>query len=594
MSDITQERMEGLGPAEQIMQTLVNFGDHLWHGRPGTVRPNGGGVPLWTYINRENRAAAQAGELGELRDPGMFPEAVRDVYRKVLDVYQMDNELCARWASWAFQKNHQDLKVIFAALMLVQDHAGAPVMEDGEVAFYDNDYREVGEAIILHYLKGDKRALNPKHVLRVYEVLTDPEVVRMNREAGFGRSGRNAPTGRYNKSLERWLRYRERNPQLLEGLVREGWTATVKRMARRCGYKPDSSRFFQMLRWKQTQAAGGHRGVGLDLEFETDNWENLDELQICQKIVEKRLSYKAATSKLPTSIGITPAIMAALIEGGGLSDADMIIFTPTLEELGLLRDDEIKARWDQARGRVDNQRARNIAQRVRSQSTRDQLEEAADDALREEVAEAAANLTVLFMIDISSSMSDSLENAKQLLAKFVQGFPPEDLFVTVFSSAGRRVNFRSHTQAGVKHALDQFRAGGGTDYSSGIRALRQSGVVVPEGNDCLVFTVGDQNPDSAGHDGSRGAARMVAELERGGYDPIGFCHLHVGRRGCVMEKTAEVMGKSFIEMDAPQFEDVYQLQRTLRSALEAAPRVRSAGPSLLEQIFSTELLVRPY
>jgi len=99
MSDITQERMEGLGPAEQIMQTLVNFGDHLWHGRPGTVRPNGGGVPLWTYINRENRAAAQAGELGELRDPGMFPEAVRDVYRKVLDVYQMDNELCARWAS---------------------------------------------------------------------------------------------------------------------------------------------------------------------------------------------------------------------------------------------------------------------------------------------------------------------------------------------------------------------------------------------------------------------------------------------------------------------------------------------------------------
>ena len=136
MSDITQERMEGLGPAEQIMQTLVNFGDHLWHGRPGTVRPNGGGVPLWTYINRENRAAAQAGELGELRDPGMFPEAVRDVYRKVLDVYQMDNELCARWASWAFQKNHQDLKVIFAALMLVQDHAGAPVMEDGEVAFY--------------------------------------------------------------------------------------------------------------------------------------------------------------------------------------------------------------------------------------------------------------------------------------------------------------------------------------------------------------------------------------------------------------------------------------------------------------------------
>ncbi len=94
----------------------------------------------------------------------------------------------------------------------------------------------------------------------------------------------------------------------------------------------------------------------------------------------ERLSYKDVVGRLPDGMRLTPAIMVALLPS--LSDRDLRILTPTLEELGLLADAEIRARWEKAVQAATDQRALNIAKNVRNQELREKLEEAADDAAR--------------------------------------------------------------------------------------------------------------------------------------------------------------------------------------------------------------------
>ena len=77
------------------------------------------------------------------------------LYRRLLEIYQLNADLMAHFASYALtETDWRDLKVGCAALMLVQAHAGQPVREDdGSVAFHDDDYRAIGEAMVLHYEK---------------------------------------------------------------------------------------------------------------------------------------------------------------------------------------------------------------------------------------------------------------------------------------------------------------------------------------------------------------------------------------------------------------------------------------------------------
>ena len=142
---------ESLGPAERLVQLIVNFPDHLWHNRPGVVR-NG----KWKAATRnEAHEHKTAGRLsnGEFRSPGPNPEAIEQVYGALADIWQANNELAARLASYIMKETDwRDMKVVCAAFMLVQSRAGEAVTEEQEgrkvVLFHDDDYREVGEAMI--------------------------------------------------------------------------------------------------------------------------------------------------------------------------------------------------------------------------------------------------------------------------------------------------------------------------------------------------------------------------------------------------------------------------------------------------------------
>jgi hypothetical protein len=527
--------------------------------------------------------------------PGLFVPAAVDLYGKLLDIYRLDAELAARFASYALtETDWRDLKVACAALMLVQPRAGAPVLEtDGSVAFYDDDYRAVGEAMLLYFASGSTRMMTPKGVLRVAQLLEVAQIAALNRRAGFADPAGGRPAlGRWPSAARQWLAHRERNLPMLEGLVAAGYKETIKKLARKCGYRPQSARFFEVLGWPQKQSAAGHRRVGLDgLELaRRARFDGRSEAEICAEIVAERLSYKEVVGRLPAGLGLTPAIMAALLPS--LSDRDLRILTPTLESLGLLADPAVKARWERALTTATDLRSLNVARNVRSEELRDALTGAAEAAVRTAVSEAVADdqVHVLFLIDKSGSMQGAIDKSKEALVRILAGFPIERLHIATFDTMGRVLRPKATSRAGIVHLLDPVQAGGGTVHGAAVRALGQSGVRIPDAAKLIVIVVGDEGGES----GER-FARSFAEY---GYRPAAVALIvNVERatwRGSTVRDAATYLGLPYSEVAVEQFEDPYQVTRVLKTLLDA-PVASAAAPisGWLDKVLATPLLAKP-
>ncbi|MFT3707428.1 MAG: VWA domain-containing protein [Archangium sp.] len=482
-------------------------------------------------------------------------------------------------------------KVATAALMLVQTRSGQPVREDdGSVAFFDDDLRRLGEAMLLFYEKKSARMMTPKAILRVAQLLETKEIAALNRKAGFGDpASKKAPLGRWKRVAEKWLEYREKNPAMLKGLVKAGFKETIKDLARKCGYKPQSQAFFEILGWKQKQAAGGHRAVGLGtLKLEKqERFDGLTEAEICEAIETQRLAYKDVVGRLPKDVGLTPAIMAAVLPS--LSDKDLRILTPTLEELGLMADAEIRARWEKAISTATDQRALNIAKNVRSKEIREKLEEAADVAARSAVAEATkdVDVRVMFLIDKSGSMQGAIEQSKEALTRILAGFPADKLSIATFDTMGTVLRPKAATRAAVQHMLKGINADGGTTHGAGVRAIHGADVRFPPGARLVVIVVGDE----AGEAGDQ-FARAFRECS---YEVSAMAMLvsvagH-GARGNTVRTAAAFMKVPFSEVNVAQFDDPYQVTRVLKALLDA-PVAVGAAPQIgwVERVMKTKLL----
>lgn len=611
---------ENMGAAERIIQSLLTFTDHMVHNRPGMVVPdarfnigvrwepvthaveNGENVVYkMTKVGKtitktrigvmraDRKVIEGSREMGEYRQAGLYPEVVAWMYQQVAEVWKLDNEFAARWASYAFGQEHRDLKVILCAFMLVQSRKGDPVLDGGKVAFHDEDYRDIGEAMVLLRRK-DGKDLSPKLLLRVHDVLVLPQIAALNRELGFGKSARKPFLGRWNKAVEKWLEYREENEKLLEGLVSAAYRTTVMELARKVGYRPVTTKFFDLLRWKQKQADDGRRTLSIGKAVgAAESYEGLTEEQICQRVLADKPDLKRLTSLLPKNIGKTKAIMAAAVEAGSLSDKDLVIATPTLEELGLLQDPDVRQRWEKAVKASEDLRAANIATRVKSKATAEVLQQGADAAAQKAVEEVLRGIRVYFMVDVSSSMQGAIESAKDQIAKFAQAFPLDKLHVSVFNTAGREVAIRHASSAGVQNAFRNIAASGGTDYGAGVRALAHH--KPSEEEDTIFIFVGDEE------------ANVFADAVRASkLRPISFGFLKVkGTPGyTAVTSTARELGVPCFMIDTNTFSDPYAIPRTIRNLVAATPvgqvpRQVTQAPrvTLVETILKTDLLQKP-
>src|SRR6185436_13291393 len=89
---------ESLGPAEKLVQLIINFPDHLWHNRPGVIR-NG----KWKAATRKELEEQKSGGRvrgGTFQAAGLNSAAIEQVYGTLADIWQANNELAARLASY--------------------------------------------------------------------------------------------------------------------------------------------------------------------------------------------------------------------------------------------------------------------------------------------------------------------------------------------------------------------------------------------------------------------------------------------------------------------------------------------------------------
>jgi hypothetical protein len=533
--------------------------------------------------------------VGEYRNPGLYPESVAWVYRQVADIWTMDNEFAAKLASWSFPKDHRDLKVVLAAFMLVQTRSGEPVMDDGKVAFLDDDFRAVGEAMLL--TRGSKTAFDEKLLLRVGDVLRLPEIAAINRELGFGKSARNPAMGRYDKTIVKWLTNLEANPGILAGLVKKGWRTSIMEEARHVGFKPTTKKFFEILRWKQKQSEDGRRTLAIgEAVAEAESWEGLDEKAICKKIAKDKPNYKRLVGLLPSSVGMTRAIMACAIETKGvLSDADLIILTPTLEDLGLLAVPDVKVRHDAALAKATNQRAVNVARNVKDAKTVEALVAAADVATAVALEEVTKGLRVYVVVDKSGSMERSLEMGKEYLTKFLGGFPLDRCHVSVFNTMGSEIVLKAGSAIAVTQAFKGHTAAGGTAYHEGVRVLVNKYKPGAD-EDALFIFIGDEGDTS----GSTMHIRKV--FTDSGVTPVAFGMLHVGGPADFVHRVAGELGIPCFDIDTGIFNDPYAVTRTLQNLIRNTPvgakpvaRVPLAvvRKTLVQEIMETPLISRP-
>ena len=218
-----------LGPAEKLLDLILNASAHLWHNRPGL---DVAGV----WYPAKGKKKLPAGAKPTPLAPGLHVAAAERLYARLLDVYTLNTDLMAHFASYALaETDWRDLKVACAALMLVQSRSGQPIKdEDGSVGFYDDDLRALGEAMMLHYAKKSTRMMTPKAILRIAELLETPAIAKQNRRAGFGDSASKHPSlGRWKRAATKWLRVRERNLPMLHGLAKAGYKETIKSIARK-------------------------------------------------------------------------------------------------------------------------------------------------------------------------------------------------------------------------------------------------------------------------------------------------------------------------------------------------------------------------
>jgi hypothetical protein len=579
-----------LGPAEKLLDLVLSSSAHLWHNRPG-LNVNG----TWQPAARRHGGAAVSPRGATKVAPGLFVPSAAVLYAKLVDIYKLNENLMAHFASYALKETDwRDLKVACAALMLVQPHSGQPVMDAGEVAFHDDDFRSIGEAMLLFYEKKSTRMLTPKGVLRVAELLETPEIAAINRKAGFADpASKKAPLGRWKRAASLWLRIRERNLPMLQGLVKAGYKETIKKIARKAGYKPESAAFFATLGWKQTQADAGHREIGLtDLVLEKrERFDGLSEAEICEWVAEEKLGFKDVMGRLPKDIGLTPAIMVACLPT--LSDRDLRMLTPTLEELGLMAEPQIRARWEKAIASATDQRGLNVAKNVKSAELKERLADASDNAAKKAVAEATAETDVrlMFLIDKSGSMEGAIEASKEALTRILAGFPAEKLHIASFDTMGTVCVPKAPNRAAVQHMLSGIKASGGTMHAAGVTALHSYGVRIPATAKLVLVVVGDE----AGEGGDQ-LAKVFAKL---GYTVSAVALLlslaPTAARGNTVRTCAAVMKVPYSEVTVESFNDPYQVPRVLKALLDAPAPVGVAVQGVpqagwVERVMKTAIL----
>lgn len=330
-------------------------------------------------------------------------DKAQEVLNTLIPLTKKDPFFLAHLTSWAMKNSKaKDLRVFLAYVASLSDADGSPFSPGSD--YRKPALRYIGWASLL--------MLEPKLVERIFQVSNRKYSVDDYLDMATHRPGGLVNAGR------KYLKYREANLPMLEGVVKARLGNVIKQMYRRLRVSP-SEEAARVLRWAQKDGS-----VVID---QADSvFEDLDDLEIAEMVRKEKMGRIQILSELSKiNRKISPVIAVSMLENS--TPDQVVIMRATLEDAGILKDPEamklFKSKIAQAKSTLD--RVDNIA-KTASEEVKNILKDAKSTKRKEEMTGVGK---VFLHLDISSSMDNSIELAKKYGAIIAEMVPnPKENF----------------------------------------------------------------------------------------------------------------------------------------------------------------------
>jgi len=464
---------------------------------------------------------------------------------------EKDPLFLAHFTSYVINKlDSKDLKVVATFANSLSDADGTPFSAGSE--YKKPNWRMISQAALCR--------LDPKLTMRVVRIA--------NSKMKFGSKAEATHFSKHLKTaLCKYLRYREANPKLLEGVRKAGLKNTVETLYRIARIAP-SPEAVRILGWKQKP---GFPGSEVELKKTPFNFEGMSDLEIAQKIQGERLPPTGVLGALPRSI--SPVIAAAILEQS--TGNQVVVLTEMFEEQGLLKNDEVRKVYQEklktAKTALDRVERFKVEM---DEQTAAVLKTAKSEQRKEDVGD----LGKFFLnIDISGSMSVAVQVAidkGSILAECIKN-PSENFFWGVFNTSGSiLVRPKTFEKDAFAHSLYGIRPTGGTDclalYAQALRL----------GCTTLGY-VTDQE-----HNGPPINVTVDKCRKAGLPDPKMVVIIDVGHGDTTLKRGFESCGIPVAVLKPEQLSESALVSQAVKSALKGAS-------AIIEEIMSEPLLQLP-
>lgn len=337
-------------------------------------------------------------------------EKIKETLSFLIELGQKDPYFLAHLTSWAQKHESRDLKIatIFANSLSSAD--GRPFSHRSK--YKKPNLRYVSAAALLN--------LDPKMALRVRDLgslkFDVPKILN---------EGSHLTTA-MKTAIKKYLKFREANLKILEGVKKAGLARIYKNLYRMVHLRP-SDEAARILRWQQKDRK---------IEFKKSpfDFSGLKPIQIAKKIRDDKLPILGVLGALPK---ITPAIAVALLERATGNQA--LILRKTFEDAGVLEDREVKelykSKIGEAKTSID--RVENLSKGA-SEEVKKIMKQAKSKVRKKETKGLGK---VFLHLDVSSSMHRVIDFAKKrgaVIAETVDN-PKENFRWGEFNQSGRRL-----------------------------------------------------------------------------------------------------------------------------------------------------------
>lgn len=344
-----------------------------------------------------------------------------DKAQKVLDqlipLTKKDPYFLAHLTSWAMTNRKEaskDLQVFLTFVSTLSDADGSPFSAGS--SYKKPNLRYIGWASL--------QMLEPKLAERVLQLaLRD-----------FGVDDHLENVQHFPKGLKRafatYLKYREENLPMVEGIQKAGLGNVLKRLYQRTHTKP-SEDVARILRW-------GQKDGSVEIADVEPMFEDMDDLEIAEKIREEKMTRITVLGELSKiNRKISPVIAVAMLENS--TPDQVVIMRATLEDAGILTDPEVKELFENkvrdAKSTLD--RVANV-----SKNASEEVKKILKDARADKRKETMSGIGKVYIhLDTSSSMQVAVDIAKKIgaiIAEMVPN-PSENFAWGTFDDRGRQL-----------------------------------------------------------------------------------------------------------------------------------------------------------